>query len=398
MKKALLALMLGCSIAVSAQTTETKPEENKEGFQFTTIKEVPVTPIKDQHRSSTCWSFSSVGLLEAEVLRLTGKTVDLSEMFIVSHTMQERARLFVRLHGNETFAPGGAFSDALSVMENHGLVPQDAMPGIMYGEELPVHNELDAVAKAYVHAIAKGKFNKLTPVWTDGLRGIYDAYLGECPTEVTVDGKTMTPQEYAKSLQLDADNYVSITSFTHHPFYTQFAVEIEDNWRHALSYNVTIDELLEVMNNAINNGYTFAWGADVSETGFTRNGLAVCPNEAQGAELTGSDMAKWTGMTYQDQRAQLTARPLPEVEVTQELRQLAFDNWKTTDDHGMLVYGKAKDQNGKEYFIVKNSWGDEGTYKGIWYASEAFMKYKTINIVLHKDALPKALAKKLGIK
>lgn len=390
------ALSVAYSFGISAQTADSAKEE---GFVFTTVKENPITPVKDQNRSSTCWSFSGLGFLEAEVLRLQNKEVDFSEMFVVSYTMQERAELYVRLHGNATFAPGGAFSDVLYCMKHHGLVPQADMPGIRYGEELPVHNELDAVAKAYVQAIAKGKFDKLTPVWKKGLKAIYDTYLGVCPTEIKTDGKTMTPQEYAKSLGLDADNYVSLTSFTHHPFYTQFAIEIEDNWRHSLSYNLPLDEFMDVMRYAVNNGYTIAWGADVSETGFTRDGLAVMPDVDNGAELTGSDMAKWTGMSNADKRKELTARPLPEIDATQEMRQQAFDNWQTTDDHGMLIYGIAKDQNGKPYFMVKNSWGTEDfTWKGIWYASEAFVKYKTINIIVHKDALPKGIAKKLGIK
>ena len=193
------------------------------------------------------------------------------------------------------------------------------------------------------------------------------------------------------------DDYVSLTSFTHHPFYTQFNIEVQDNWRNALSYNLPIDELMAVMDNAIENGYTFAWGADVSEDGFTRDGIAVCPDVENGAELTGSDMAHWLGLSKADQRKELTAKPLPEINVTQEMRQEAFDNWETTDDHGMLIYGMAKDQNGKEYYMVKNSWGFSGKYKGIWYASKAFAKYKTLNILVHKDAVPADIAKKIGL-
>ncbi len=192
------------------------------------------------------------------------------------------------------------------------------------------------------------------------------------------------------------NDYVSLTSYTHHPFYQTFSIEVQDNWRNALSYNLPIDELMEVMDNAINNGYTFAWGADVSEEGFTRDGIAVCPNAEKGAELTGSDMAHWLGLSKADKRKELTSKPLPEIEVTQEMRQVAFDNWETTDDHGMLIYGIAKDQNGKEYYMVKNSWGLSGKYKGIWYASKAFAKYKTMNILVNKKAIPAHIAKKLG--
>lgn len=397
MKRIIFVAIALCMVTfVSAKKPANKQKEGK-GFEFTTVKENPITSIKDQNRSSTCWSFSALSFIEAELLRMGKGDVDFSEMYVVSHTMRERAELYVRLHGNATFAPGGSFYDILYCMKNHGLATQESMPGIMYGEPLPVHNELDAVAEGYLNAIAKSRLTKLTPVWKEGFKAIYDTYLGECPETMVVDGKETTPQDYVKSLGLDADEYVSLTSFTHHPFYTQFSIEIEDNWRHSLSYNLPIDELMEVMDYAIDNGYTVAWGSDVSEQGFSRNGVAVMP-DTDNAELSGSDMARWTGMSAADRRTEITSRPMPEIEVTQEMRQTAFDNWETTDDHGMLIYGIANDQNGKPYFMVKNSWGDEGTYKGIWYASKTFVKYKTINIVVHKSALPKEIAKKLGIK
>lgn len=391
---ALAALGL-CFTSVNAQEAKDKAEE---GFVFTTIKENPITSIKNQNRSSTCWSFSSAAFFESEMLRLGKGEVDLSEMFVVHHTMEERAVNYVRYHGDASFSPGGSFEDIVACYRQHGLVPQEAMPGIMYGDSLPVHNELDAVAGAYVEAIGKGKFSKLTPVWKEGLRSIYDTYLGECPKEFTYKGKTYTPRTFADEVVgLNMDDYISLTSYTHHPFYTQFNVEVQDNWRNALSYNLPIEELMEVMDNAVRKGYTFAWGADVSEQGFTRDGIAVFPDAAKGAELTGSDMARWLGLSASDKRKELTSKPLPEINVTQEMRQIAFDNWETTDDHGMLIYGLAKDQNGKEYFMVKNSWGESGKYKGIWYASKAFVAYKTMNILVHKDAIPSNIAKKLGL-
>ena len=389
MNKFITLAALGlCFSSINAQ--EAKEEKKaEEGFVFTTIKENPITSIKNQNRSSTCWSFSSVAFFESELLRQGKGEFDLSEMFIVHHTMEERAVNYVRYHGDASFSPGGSFEDIVACYRQHGLVPQDAMPGIMYGDSLPVHNELDAVAEAYVQAIGKGKFSKLTPVWKEGLRSIYDTYLGECPKEFTYKGKTYTPRTFADEvLKLNMDDYISLTSYTHHPFYTQFNVEVQDNWRNALSYNLPIEELMEVMDNAIRKGYTFAWGSDVSEQGFTRDGIAVFPDASKGAELTGSDMAHWLGLSAADKRKELTSKPLPEVTVTQEMRQTAFDNWETTDDHGMLIYGLAKDQNGKEYFMVKNSWGEAGKYKGIWYASKAFVAYKTMNILVHKDAIP----------
>ena len=288
MNKFITLAALGlCFSSINAQEAK-EDKKAEEGFVFTTIKENPITSIKNQNRSSTCWSFSSVAFFESELLRQGKGEFDLSEMFIVHHTMEERAVNYVRYHGDASFSPGGSFEDIVACYRQHGLVPQDAMPGIMYGDSLPVHNELDAVAGAYVQAIGKGKFSKLTPVWKDGLRSIYDTYLGECPKEFTYNGKTYTPRTFADEvLKLNMDDYISLTSYTHHPFYTQFNVEVQDNWRNALSYNLPIEELMEVMDNAVRKGYTFAWGSDVSEQGFTRDGIAVFPDASKGAELTG---------------------------------------------------------------------------------------------------------------
>ena len=392
MKKVLLLAALSvCSLSLLAQ------DNKEEGFVFTTVKEAPITSVKNQNRSSTCWSFSSLGFLESELLRQGKGTYDLSEMFVVHHTMVDRAERYVRLHGDASFSPGGSFYDIIYCLKHYGLVPQTAMEGIMYGDTLPVHNELDAVAGAYVEAIAKGKLTKLSPVWKKGVSAIYDTYLGQCPEKFTYNGKEYTPKSFAQSLGLNPDDYVSLTSYTHHPFYTEFPLEIQDNWRGGNSWNLPIDELMAVMDNAVKKGYTFAWGSDVSEQGFTRDGIAVMP-EANRTDLSGSDMARWTGLTAADKRKELTSKPMPEMNITQEMRQQAFDNWETTDDHGMVIYGIAKDQNGKEYFMVKNSWGDNSKYKGTWYASKAFVAYKTMNILVHKDALPKEIAKKIGLK
>lgn len=393
MKNIVLIATLGL---LSLNTVAQEPKK-EEGFVFSTVKENPITSIKNQNRSSTCWSFSSLAFLESELLRQGKGEYDLSEMFVVHHTMADRAERYVRLHGDNSFSPGGSFYDVVYCMNNYGLVPQEAMNGIMYGDTLPVHNELDAVAEAYVNAIAKGKLTKLTPVWMNGLNAIYDTYLGKCPEKFFYKGKEYTPLTFAKSLGLNADDYVSLTSYTHHPFYKKFAIEIQDNWRNAESWNLPIDEFMTVIENAVNNGYTVAWGSDVSEDGFTRDGIAVVP-QMNRTDLTGSDMARWTGLTMADKRKELTSKPMPEMEITQEMRQKAFNNWETTDDHGMLIYGTAKDQNGKEYYMVKNSWGTNNKYKGTWYASKAFVKYKTMNILVHKDALPKEIAKKLGFK
>lgn len=393
MKKSIISLILIVSYIGSFAQKDTT------GFVFTTIKENKITSVKNQNRSSTCWAYSALGFLEAELLRLNKGDHDFSEMFVVYHTMLDRAVNYVRLHGDASFSPGGSFYDVLYCWRHYGIVPDKAMPaGVMYGDTLANHSDLDAAAKAYVDVIAKSTASKISPLWRRPLEAIYETYLGKLPQEFTYKGKKYTPRSFADSFGLNMDDYVSLTSYSHHPFYEAFAIEIQDNWRGAKSYNLPIDELMQVMRNAVNTGYTIAWGSDVSEEGFTRNGIAVMPDVKKGAELNGSDMAHWLGLSKADRRAELTSRPLPEMTVTQQMRQEAYDNWETTDDHGMLIYGLAKDQNGKQYFMVKNSWGLSGKYKGFWYASEAFVAYKTMNIVVHKNAIPKEILKKLNLK
>ena len=396
-----IVVLMALTMSASAQAdTVQSTKDTVEGFVFTTVDSVGITSVKDQNRSGTCWAFSTLGFFESEVLRIQGKEVDFAEMFVVSKTMLDRATYCVRLYNEPRFAAGGSAYDVLYCMGHYGLVPQAAMPGIRYGwteaDTLPVHTELDKVAAGYLNGL-KG-LKKLSPVWREGLQAIYDTYLGPCPESFMYEGKTYTPREWVKSLGLNPDDYVSLTSYTHHPFYERFALEVPDNWRMDQMYNLPIDELMRVIDNAISKGYTMAWGADVSELGFTRKGIGVMPDADKGADLTGSDMAKWVGMSADKKKEELTKKPLPEKTVTQEMRQQAYDNWETTDDHGMQIFGTATDQNGKRYYMVKNSWGTmRSDYKGIWYISEAFMRYKTNDILVHKNAIPKDLRKKLGI-
>ena len=399
MKKALLIGLIGLMSPISLFAEEAK-KDSTEGWQFTTVDSVGITSVKDQNRSGTCWCFSTVAFLESEILRMKGIEMDLSEMFIVSHNMLDRATYFVRQYGEGSqYAPGGSAYDVIYCMEHYGLVPQEAMPGITYGDTLPNHTEVDVICKGFLNGITGGKVKKLSPVWRDAFQAIWDTYLGKCPESFVYNGKTYTPMEFKNWLGLKESDYVSLTSYTHNPFYSRFALEVPDNWRMDQMYNVPLDEMMQIIDNAIKNGYTLAWGADISETGFTRKGIGVVPDADHGADITGSDAAKWLGLSADDKRKELTKKPLPEVEVTQEMRQKAYDNWETTDDHGMQIFGIAKDQNGKEYYMIKNSWGTaKSDYKGIWYVSRAFMAYKTNNIVVHKDAIPKDIRKKLGIK
>ena len=402
MKKIFILLFAAMGLTAFAQTDTTKVQTDSiEGWQFTTIDSVGITPVKDQNRSSTCWAFSTLGFLESEVLRTKGKVIDFSEMFVVSKTMLDRATYCVRLYNEPRFAPGGSAYDVIYCISHYGLVPQEAMPGIRYAwtaaDTLPVHAELDRVASGYLKGLSGLK--KLSPVWKEGLQAIYDTYLGKCPEEFVYEGKKYTPKSFVKMLGLKEEDYVSITSYTHHPFYERFALEVPDNWRMDQMYNVPMEDMMRIIDNALANGYTLAWGADVSEIGFTRKGIGVVPDEDNGADITGSDMAKWVGMSADKKKEELTKKPLPEKTITQQMRQDAYDNWKNTDDHGMQIFGTAKDQNGKRYYMIKNSWGAiRSDYKGIWYVSEAFMQYKTNDILVHKNAIPKDIRKKLKIE
>ena len=370
------------------------------GYGFTVTKENPITSIKNQASSGTCWSFSGVGFLESEVLRMKKVEVDLSDMYIVRRNYADKAEKFIRLNGNLNFAQGGSFADVIETLNEYGVLPESAYQGLNYGETLHKHSEMEKALSGYINAINSNPNRKLSTAWFNGFNGILDAYMGAVPKDFQVDGKTYTAQEYAKSLGLDANNYVSLTSFTHHPFYQTFAIEVPDNWRWALSYNLPMDELIQVLDNAINNGYTIAWATDVSEIGFTRDGVAVIPDE-NAPENIGSDQAHWLGLRQAEKDSQLKMKvgqgPVKEKEITQEMRQIAYDNRETTDDHGMQIYGLAKDKNGNKYYMVKNSWGETGKYKGLWYASEAFVKYKTISVVVNKESLPKDITKKLNL-
>lgn len=404
MKKILFSFAVcAMSMSLAAQVDNTEiPSDSTEGFRFTTIDSIAITPVKDQNRSSTCWSYSTIGFLESELLRMGKGEYDLSEMFVVHHTMLDRAEYSVRMYGTAEFAPGGSAYDVIYCLKNYGMVPQEVMPGIQYGstpaDTLPVHAELDAIAGGVVKAVTNSGLKKLTPVWKKALTAVYDTYLGECPETFTYNGKEYTPKSFAEELGLNADDYVSITSYTHHPYYTTFALEVPDNWRMDQMYNVPMDEMMAIIDNALAKGYTLAWGADVSEICFTRKGLGVVPEEEKAVDLTGSDAARWLGLSATDKREELTKKPLPEKVITQEMRQAAYDSWENTDDHGMQIFGTAKDQNGKRYYMVKNSWGTKRSeYKGIWYVSEAYMQYKTNDVLVHKNAIPKEIRKKLGI-
>lgn len=391
-----------CVLPALAQ--DAKKEVPADSLVFTTVIEAPVTSIKNQNNSGTCWSYSSLAFLESEVLKKdpSKKDIDLCESFLVSKTYTDRADRNVRTHGDASFSQGGSFYDAIYCMENYGLIPEGIMPYPItpYGDSLFNFTNFFPPMSAYIKAIATSDARKINPIWKKDVQGMLDNYFGACPEEFEYKGKKYTPQSFVKDyLKLDPDDYVSLTSYTHHPFYSSFILEIQDNWRWASSYNLPLDEFMRVMEESVKNGWTFAWGADVSEDGFSRRtGKNRCVATVPDVKTTsgvGSDQSRWTG---EKAGAKITqADAAGEKIITQEMRQEGYDNWTTTDDHGMQIYGIAKDQHGKEYFMMKNSWGEHGPYKGFWYVSKPYVAYKTMNIVINKNAIPKDIRKKLGI-
>ncbi|MDL2264757.1 aminopeptidase [Parabacteroides sp. OttesenSCG-928-G07] len=395
MKKLFLVIFIMTGLFTSANG------QGNEGYVFTPVKELKITPIQNQNRTGTCWCFSTLAFIESELIRMGKGEHNFSEMFVVNHTYRDKAEKYVRMHGTMEFAEGGAFDDVIYAIKHYGLVPEDVMPGKEYGEDAHVHSEMAAAMRGYVDAIIKNPNRKLSTAWKNGFNAIADAYLGELPEKFVYQGKEYTPLSLLKELGLNMDDYISLTSYSHHPFYATFPLEIPDNWRWSASYNLPIDELMQVMDNAVNTGYTIAWASDVSENGFTRNGIGVMP-DVTAIETAGSDQARWVGLSATEKNAEIQKmidQPgLQELWATQEMRQEAFDNYQTTDDHGMQIYGIAKDQNGKKFYMVKNSWGTDSKYNGIWYVSEAFARYKTMDIIVHKNAIPAAIKTKLGLR
>ena len=408
MKKVLsiAAAALMCSTAM-AQNAEAK-KDSAAGFQFTTVDSIAISPIKNQKNAGTCWSYSGMSFLESEVYKTKKKMYDFSEMFVVENTYMDRAEKAVRMHGDVSFSQGGSFCDIVYALRNYGLVPDSEMPaGVMYGDTLSNHSELSAMTDPLVAAAAKSKKLQYSPdgeaLWKKAVRAVHEIYLGKMPEKFTFEGKEYTPMTFAASTGLNPDDYVSITSFTHHPYSTGanlgkgFVIEVQDNWRWGESLNVELADMMQIIDDAIKAGYTVLWGGDVSEEGFTRDGLAVYP-DMTAPDAPGADQARWLKLDRSAKGKEIAKKPLPQKQVTAESRQRGFDNFETGDDHGMHLFGTAKDQEGNKYYMIKNSWGKTGKYDGIWYMTPEFCAAKTINYLVNKNAISKELKKKYGIK
>jgi bleomycin hydrolase len=393
MKIFYLLVILFCSILkISAEDKdfETIIENNITGEKIKILYKIPTTPVKDQYKTNTCWSFSGISLLESELIRMGKGEFNLSEMYIVRLNYERKAIRYIRMHGKTNFAPGGETNDVTDVIDRFGIVPEEVYTGLKVNAEHHVHSEMDRVLQKYLDALLSDPQKELSPVWKEGFNCILDSYLGEVPENFVFQDKTYTPFSFAEYLGIDPSNYIMLTSFTHQPYYEPIVLEIPDNWSWAESYNVPLDVLVEVVDSALVKGYSVAWAADISENGFSfKNGMAIAPKTLYAPE-SDKENNRWLKKTDAERESIIfdLNNPVEELTVTPELRQQAFDNFSTTDDHGMHIVGLAEDKNGKTYYYIKNSWGEDNPYKGYQFVSKPYFQYKTISIMLNRSALP----------
>ncbi len=352
-KNLLLGLMMISFISLSAQYT------------FTDTERVGCTPVKNQQNTGTCWSYATASLIESEVARLDNKEVNLSEMYIVRNIYQDKAINYLLRQGKANFSQGSLSHDLVNMIEKVGVMPEADYSGLVPGAVIHNHSEMEAGLKGFLDGVNSAK--NLSPKWMDAFSSILDTYLGPVPTKFTYEGKQYTPKKFAAHLGIEPDNYLSISSFTHHPFGETFILEVPDNYSNGAYHNVPIDDLVEMTKKAIKDGYSLAWDGDVSEKGFSaQNGIAILPTDPQ--------------------REDLFTTIGPEINVTQAIRQQAFMAKSTTDDHLMHIVGMSQDQKGNTYFIIKNSWGEISDHKGFLHMSEAYFRMKTVAVMVHKDA------------
>ena len=361
-------------------------EQAKEGFQFEDIVDIEALPVKNQGASGTCWSYCSNSFLESEMIRMGKEPIDLSEMLTVRNVYEEKAERYVRMHGHLNFGQGGALPDVIDMYRKYGAVPYEAYSGLEYGTDINRHGEMESMMVGMLDAVIKNRNKQLTPVWKEAIGGVLDVYLGDYPSEFEYEGKTYTPITFAEEhVGINPDDYVQITSWSHQPYYEPMVIMVPDNWNYGLSYNVEMDDMISILDNAVKNGYTISWAADVSEKYFSwKNGIAYVPTKP------------YKKMSAEE-RETIFAGPQEEMVITSELRQAAYDNYTTTDDHGMQIVGLAKDQNGQEWYKVKNSWGTKNDFEGYLYVSKNYVRYKTMSFMLHKDAIPASLKQKLSL-
>lgn len=401
MNKLFLTTALALAIPAVAFGDDKIVNPDSTGFKFTDVKLVKTTPVKDQNKSGTCWCFAGNSFFEDEVLRTKKQEVDLSEMFVVRQCYLDKAIKYIRMGGTINFAQGGSGLDVPYVWGKYGAMPEEVFDGLNYGEPKHSHYEMFDVLEGYLKGVLRNGNKKLSTAWLTGFEAILDAYFGKVPESFEYNGKTYTPQSYAAELGLQMDDYIPVTSWTHHPFYEMCPVEVADNWLWGQFYNVKMEEMKAIVDYSIDNGYSLVWAADVSEPGFKwYQGYALLPEAKSAENLEGSELSRWVQLSDKDREAEMydITGPTKEQTVTQESRQEGFDNLQTTDDHGMTIIGRAVDQEGNRYYKVKNSWDTNQVYKGFFYVSEPYFLAKTINILVHKNGIPTNIREKLNIK
>ncbi|TSJ42986.1 aminopeptidase [Mucilaginibacter corticis] len=362
-----------------------KSDSSKQSFHFTNVIDLANTSVKNQGSSGTCWSYSTNSFLESEMIRMGKQPVELSEIYTARCAYVEKGINYVRMHGAVSLGDGGEPHDVINMYRKYGAVPKADYSGLNYGTTTNKFGELSAIMESILKAVVTNPNGELTPNWLQAYTGAIDAYLGKVPALFTYNGKAYNPQTFAQQVVgINPDDYVEFGSETDHPYYQKFVLLVPDNWAFGSVYNLPLNDVTDVIDNALKNGYTVEWSADVSEKYFSwKNGVAYVPQK-QGDAMT------------EEERNTMFDGPKPELDITPEIREKAFDNYTTTDDHGMHIVGLAKDQNGKEYYLVKNSWGPSNDYKGYLYVTKAYVRYKTTNFLLNKNAVPKAIREKIG--
>ena len=399
--KQLSVIALSLTLCVQGQAFAKKKKTVKpEGFKFTTVADVPTTEVRNQESTGTCWAFATTSFIETELIRLGAGHIDLSEMFTVRHAYSQKALRYFRLHGKGNYSEGGQAHDVLNVVKEFGFIPESEYSGNQYQSDYHIHQEMVKSTKAMLDQIVQNPNKKVTPVWNKSVNGVLDTYMGAAPEKFDSNGQMVSPVEFMKQTGFNPDDYIELTSYSHHPFYKEMNLEIPDNWSDDMYYNLPIDELMAVIDNALTNGYSVCWDGDVSEKGFShRNGVAILPI-SDVKDMTNSEIEKWDAMSKKEKNASLYKfdKPRSEVKVDQALRQATFDNYQTTDDHLMHLTGIVKDQNGTPYYKTKNSWAKNSNKMGGYLnMSESYVRLKTVAIMVHKDAIPADIKAKLGL-